>query len=66
MKKYAFCMVLLMSLLVGCGEAPPPQKQSPDKLFESERETLHKAESVGQAVNQEAEEQQQDINRQTE
>lgn len=61
--KFSSCVIALAVLLAGCGESP---QTPPPKLFEPQREALDKAKGVEQTVNQQAEQQKQEAERQTE
>lgn len=63
MKFLLSCFMVLM--LVACGESKQPQTP-PAKLFEPQRQALDKAKGVEQTVNQQAEQQKQEADRQTE
>lgn len=60
--KIALCCLIVV-LLAACSESKQPP---PPKLFESQRQALDKAKGVEQTVNQQAEQQKQEADRQTE
>jgi len=64
MKLILCCFVAL--IITACGDSKPPQNPPPVKLFEPQREALDKAKGVEQTVNQQAEQQKQEAERQTE
>jgi hypothetical protein len=61
--KISLYTIMIALLLAGCGESPqpPPPKT---KLFEPQRGALDKAKGVEQTVNQQADQQKQDVERQ--
>jgi hypothetical protein len=60
--KLAYCCLIAL-LLVACGES---RQSPPPKLFESQRQALDKAHGVEKTVNQQADQQKQEADRQTE
>lgn len=64
MKRLSY--VVLILLLVACSENKQAQNPPPAKLFEPQREALDKAKGVEQTVNQQAEQQKQEAERQAE
>ncbi len=63
--KALICLAVVMLLLAGCGDNKPQLAPPPPKLLEPRREALDKAKGVEQTVDQQAEQQREDVDRQT-
>lgn len=64
--KFSSCLIAVAVLLAGCGESRQASAPPPAKLFAPQREALDKTKGVEQTVNQQAEQQKQEAERQAE